>query len=100
MPINLTITQDQIDEVFVWELRHHGALVRSLIAALRNRRGIVDRKDMQHYKKIYAAIETLLNYYCSNLPENARWGECKPANAKSKRKRAKPTAAKKAKRRV
>lgn len=71
------LTRNQIDDVFLVELRQHGLMVRGIIRTLEAvaRPSKAQCNDLQYYRRLRSAFNALMDYYGGLIPENERWAE-------------------------
>lgn len=83
------LTQNQIDDVFLVELRQHGLLVRRIIRGLEAfaRPSKAQRNDLQYYRRLRSAFNALMDYYGGLIPENERWAEPEETTQQTKKSR-------------
>lgn len=69
MRIKIELTDDQIDEVVLFELTRHSELLKSNVASLKKkrRREKYENEDLERFQEVLSAMKVLLGYYGSHL---------------------------------
>jgi hypothetical protein len=68
MKINLT--DDQIDDVVLYEMKRHSELLKSSISDLKKRRRRLqkfEKEDLARFEEVLKSMNIMLGYYGSNL---------------------------------
>jgi len=70
--MRIELSDDQIDEVVLFEMRRHSKLLESNVASLKRkrRRKKFEDEDLDRYKEVLSAMKVMLGYYGSNLPSD------------------------------
>ena len=67
--MKIKLTDDQIDEVVLFELQRHSDLLKSNISDLKRKRSRAkyEQEDLERFIEVQAAMNVLLGYYGSHL---------------------------------
>lgn len=67
--MKIDLTDDQIDDVVLFELKRHSELLKSNVASLKRkrRREKYENEDLERFKEVLSAMKVLLGYYGSHL---------------------------------
>ena len=67
--MKIDLTDDQIDDVVLFEMRRHSELLRSNVASLKRkkRREKYENEDLNRFEEVLSAMKVMLGYYGSHL---------------------------------
>lgn len=67
MKINLT--DDQIDDVVLYEMRRHSALLKSNISDLKRKKKLqkFEKEDLARFNEVLESMNILIEYYGGNI---------------------------------
>jgi hypothetical protein len=63
--MRISLSDDQIDSVVVWELKRHSNLLRSNINSLRKRKNLekFEKDDLKRFREVLFAMNVVSSYY-------------------------------------
>lgn len=66
--MKIDLSDDQVDEVVLWEMERHSKLLASSISSLKRkrRRAKYEQEDLDRFKEVFAAMRVITDYYGSN----------------------------------
>jgi hypothetical protein len=69
MRIKIELTDDQIDEIVLFEMKRHSELLKSNVASLKKkrRREKYENEDLNRFEEVLSAMKVMLGYYGSHL---------------------------------
>lgn len=69
MKIKIELTDDQIDDVVLYEMSRHSEILKSSIKSLKRnvRRKKYENEDLKRFEEVLAAMKVMLGYYGSHL---------------------------------
>lgn len=69
MKIRIDLTDDQVDEVVLFEMKSHSELLKLNILALKKikKRRKFEQDDLDRYTEVLSAMKVILGYYGSHL---------------------------------
>ncbi|NBT57574.1 hypothetical protein EBT16_02205 [bacterium] len=67
--MKIELTDDQIDEVVLFEMMRHSELLKSNVASLKRkrRREKYENEDLKRFQEVLSAMKVMLGYYGSHL---------------------------------
>lgn len=67
--MKIDLTDDQVDEVVIFELQRHSNLLKSNISDLKKKRrkAKYEQEDLERFIEVQTAMKVLLGYYGSHL---------------------------------
>ncbi|NDC38698.1 MAG: hypothetical protein EBZ48_11680 [Proteobacteria bacterium] len=67
--MKIELTDDQIDNVVLFELRRHSELLKSNVASLKRKRSRekYENEDLERFREVLSAMKVMLGYYGSHL---------------------------------
>jgi len=63
--MKISLSDDQIDSVIIWELKRHSNLLRSNINSLRKRKNLekFEKDDLKRFREVLCAMNVVSSYY-------------------------------------
>lgn len=69
MKIKIELTDDQIDDVVLDEMKRHSELLKSNVSSLKRKRSRAsyEQEDLERYTEVLEAMKVIFGYYGSHL---------------------------------
>lgn len=63
--MRISLSDDQVDAVVLWELKRHSKILRSNIESLRRRKNLekFEKEDLKRFREVLEAASTVIEYY-------------------------------------
>lgn len=63
--MRISLSDDQVDSVVLWELKRHSKILRSNIESLRRRKSLekFEKEDLKRFRQVLAAAAVVIGYY-------------------------------------
>jgi hypothetical protein len=63
--MRISLSDDQVDSVVIWELKRHSKILKSNIDSLRRRKSLekFEKEDLQRFREVLEAAKTVIEYY-------------------------------------
>lgn len=70
--MKIEMTDDQVDEVMLFELQRHSALLKSNISDLKRKRKRKkhEQDDLERFEEVRASMKILIGYYSTPVAEH------------------------------
>ena len=68
--MKISLTDDQIDDVVLYEMKRHSSLLRSNISDLKRRRKKLqkfEKEDLERFVEVLESMIVILDYYGSHI---------------------------------
>jgi hypothetical protein len=67
--MKIELTNDQIDNIVLFEMQRHAALLKSNIISLKRKRKLkkFEKEDLTRFKEVFNSMNILISYYGSHL---------------------------------
>jgi hypothetical protein len=67
--IKIDLSDDQVDQIVLEEIRRHSELLKSNIASLKRkrRREKYEQEDLDRFIEVHAAMKVIIGYYGSHI---------------------------------
>lgn len=65
--MKIKVTDDQVDDIVLWEMGRHSRLLKSNIDSLRRKKKLkkYEKEDLKRYSQVLNAMLVVLSYYGS-----------------------------------
>lgn len=63
--MRISLSDDQVDSIIIWELKRHSKVLRSNIESLRRRKNLekFEKEDLKRFREVLEAANTVIQYY-------------------------------------
>lgn len=63
--MKISLSDDQVDSVVIWELKRHSKILKSNIDSLRKRKSLekFEKEDLKRFREVFDAAKTVIEYY-------------------------------------
>jgi hypothetical protein len=63
--MRISLSDDQVDSVIIWELKRHSKVLRSNIESLRRRKNLenFEKEDLKRFREVLEAASMVIQYY-------------------------------------
>jgi hypothetical protein len=63
--MRISLSDDQVDSVVVWELKRHSKILKSNIDSLRRRKRLekFEKEDLERFREVLEAATVVIEYY-------------------------------------
>lgn len=63
--MRISLSDDQVDAVILWELKRHSKILRSNIESLRRRKSLekFEKEDLKRFREVLDAASVVIKYY-------------------------------------
>jgi hypothetical protein len=63
--MRISLSDDQVDSVVIWELNRHSKILKSNIDSLRRRKSLekFEKEDLKRFREVLEAAKTVIEYY-------------------------------------
>lgn len=63
--MRISLSDEQVDSVIIWEIKRHSNILRSNIDSLRKRKSLegFEKDDLKRFREVLNAMNVVLNYY-------------------------------------
>jgi hypothetical protein len=63
--MRISLSDDQVDSVVIWELKRHSKILKSNIDSLRRRKSLekFEKEDLKRFREVLEAARTVIEYY-------------------------------------
>jgi hypothetical protein len=63
--MKISLSDDQVDSVVIWELKRHSKILKSNIDSLRRRKSLekFEKEDLKRFREVFDAAKTVIEYY-------------------------------------
>lgn len=63
--MRISLSDDQVDSVILWELKRHSKILRSNIESLRRRKSLekFEKEDLKRFREVLDAASVVIKYY-------------------------------------
>lgn len=63
--MRISLSDDQVDAVIIWELKRHSKVLRSNIESLRRRKNLekFEKEDLKRFREVLEAATMVIQYY-------------------------------------
>ena len=63
--MKISLSDEQVDSVVLWELKRHSKLLKSNIDSLRRRKSLekYEKEDLKRFREVLEAADKIIQYY-------------------------------------
>jgi hypothetical protein len=63
--MRISLSDDQVDSVVIWELKRHSKILKSNIDSLSRRKSLekFEKEDLKRFREVLVAAKTVIEYY-------------------------------------
>jgi hypothetical protein len=63
--MRISLSDDQVDSVVIWELKRHSKILKSNIDSLSRRKSLekFEKEDLKRFREVLEAAKTVIEYY-------------------------------------
>lgn len=63
--MKISLSDDQIDSIILWELKRHSKILKSNIESLRRRKNLekFEKEDLKRFREVLEAASVVVKYY-------------------------------------
>ena len=63
--MRISLSDEQVDSVIIWEIKRHSKILRDNIDSLRKRKNLeaFEKDDLKRFREVLASMNVVLSYY-------------------------------------